>query len=107
MFAPLIKEPPVWTPPDPSKDPFWYGETWVNYPLNHGLSPLDTGEVLRARCQFRIIMNEFCNAAYSGESKIDLNLAHHFRGRLESWYHGLTESLTPKRIVLPGQLQLQ
>ncbi|GKU05642.1 nitrogen assimilation transcription factor nit-4 [Fusarium langsethiae] len=106
MFAPLIKEPPVWTLPDPSKDRYWYGETWVNYPLNHGLSSLDMGQVLRARCQFRIIMNEFCNAAYSEGSKIDLNLAHRFRGRLESWYRDLPESLTPKRIVLPGQLQL-
>ncbi|KAL3601600.1 hypothetical protein FPOAC2_05869 [Fusarium poae] len=106
MFAPLIKEPPVWELPDPSKDRDWYGETWVNYPLNHGLSPLDTGNVLRARCQFRIIMNEFCNAAYSGGSEIDLDLAHHFRGRLESWYRDLPESLTPKKIVLPGQLQL-
>ncbi|RGP70996.1 nitrogen assimilation transcription factor nit-4 [Fusarium sporotrichioides] len=106
MFAPLIKEPPVWTLPDPSKDRYWYGETWVNYPLNHGLSPLDMGQVLQARCQFRIIMNEFCNAAYSEGSEIDLNLAHRFRGRLESWYRDLPESLTPKRIVLPGQLQI-
>lgn len=107
MIAPAIKKPPIWVLPDPSKDPSWYGETWVNYPLNRGLSPLNMGQVLRARCQFRIIMNEFCNTAYSGGYKIDLELANHFRGRLESWYHGLPESLTPRRIVLPGHLQLQ
>ncbi|RGP76742.1 hypothetical protein FLONG3_5182 [Fusarium longipes] len=106
MFSPLIKEPPIWTPPDPSIDPSWYGETWVSYPLNQGLTSLDMGQVLRARCQFRIVMNEFCSAAYSGESRIDLDLAHHFRRRLESWYRGLPESLTPRRIVLPGQLQV-
>ncbi|KAF5231123.1 hypothetical protein FAUST_9429 [Fusarium austroamericanum] len=49
MLAPLIKKPPVWVIPDPSEDPYWYGETWVKYPLNHGLSPLNMGEVLRAR----------------------------------------------------------
>ncbi|RFN53312.1 hypothetical protein FIE12Z_2462 [Fusarium flagelliforme] len=106
MFAPLVKEPPRWKLPDPSKDSFWYGEVWVNYPLNHGLSPLYLGEVLRARSHFRIIMNEFSDIAYSEGSKVDLYLAHHFRRRLEDWYNNLPESLTPKRIVLPGQLQI-
>lgn len=105
MIAPVIKKPPVWALPDPLKDPSWYGETWVRYPLNHGLLPLNMGQVLRERCQFRIIMNEYCNAAYSGY-KIDLDLAYHFHGRLQSWYHELPESLIPKRIVLPGHLQL-
>ncbi|KAF0638647.1 hypothetical protein FPSE5266_04706 [Fusarium pseudograminearum] len=105
MIAPVIKKPPVWALPDPLKDPSWYGETWVRYPLNHGLLPLNMGQVLRERCQFRIIMNEYCNAAYSGY-KIDLDLAYHFHGRLQNWYHELPESLIPKRIVLPGHLQL-
>ena len=107
MFAPLIKEPPKWALPDPAEDVFWYGEVWVNYPLNRGLSPSYMGEVIRARSNFRIIMNKFCDMAYSEGSTVDLYLAHHFRERLEGWYNNLPESLTPKRIVLPGQLQLQ
>lgn len=107
MFAPLIKKPPLWTLPDPEQDPSWYGEIRVKYPLNHGLSSMHMGEVFRAKSQFRIIMNEFCIAAYSDYSKVDINLAYYFRERLEDWYNGLPESLTPKKIVLPGQLQLQ
>jgi len=107
MLSPLIKEPPKWPLPDPSEDPSWYGEIWVKYPLNHGLSPMYLGEVIHARSQFRIIMNEFCDAAYSEGSKVGVNLAYQFRERLEEWYENLPTSLTPRRIVLPGQLQLQ
>ncbi|KAI1071540.1 hypothetical protein LB507_005250, partial [Fusarium sp. FIESC RH6] len=106
IFRPLIKEPPIWKLPDPSKDSLWYGEIWVNYPLNHGLSPLHLGEVIRARSQFRIIMNEYSDIAYTAGSKVEIYLAHHFRRRMENWYNNLPESLTPKRIVLPGQLQI-
>ncbi|KAF4445635.1 hypothetical protein F53441_10635 [Fusarium austroafricanum] len=106
MLSPLIKEPPRWPLPDPAKDPSWYGEIWVNYPLNHGLSPMYLGEVIRARSQFRIIMNEFCDAAYSEGSKVDINLAYQFLEQTEEWYNNLPESLTPRKIVLPGQLQL-
>lgn len=76
-------------------------------PLEPWSFTLYVGEVLRARSQFRIIMNEFCEIAYSEGSKVDQYLAHHFRKRLEEWYNNLPESLTPKRIVLPGQLPLQ
>ncbi|KAI3580111.1 hypothetical protein IWW34DRAFT_620935 [Fusarium oxysporum f. sp. albedinis] len=106
MLSPLIKEPPKWPLPDPSEDPSWYGEIWVKYPLNHGLSPMYLGEVIHARSQFRIIMNEFCDAAYSEGSKVGVNLAYQFRERLEEWYENLPALLTPRRIVLPGQLQL-
>ncbi|KAH7147859.1 hypothetical protein DER46DRAFT_514185 [Fusarium sp. MPI-SDFR-AT-0072] len=106
MLSPLIKEPPKWPLPDPSEDPSWYGEIWVKYPLNHGLSPMYLGQVIHARSQFRIIMNEFCDAAFSEGSKVGVNLAYQFRERLEEWYENLPASLTPRRIVLPGQLQL-
>ncbi|RBA17838.1 hypothetical protein FPRO05_10856 [Fusarium proliferatum] len=106
MLSPLIKEPPRWPLPDPSEDPSWYGEIWVKYPLNHGLSSMCLGEVVHARSRFRIIMNEFCDAAYSEGSKVGVNLAYQFRGRLEEWFESLPASLSPRRIVLPGQLQL-
>ncbi|KAF5636194.1 nitrogen assimilation transcription factor nit-4 [Fusarium sp. NRRL 52700] len=49
MLSPLIKEPPKWPLPDPSEDPSWYGDIWVKYPLNHGLSSVCLGEVIHAR----------------------------------------------------------
>ncbi|KAF5549290.1 nitrogen assimilation transcription factor nit-4 [Fusarium mexicanum] len=91
MLSPLIKEPPKWPLPDPSEDPSWYGEIWVKYPLNHGLSSTCLGEVIHARSRFRIIMNEYCDAAYSEVSKVGVNMAYQFRGRLQEcmYYHHL------------------
>ncbi|KAF4333352.1 nitrogen assimilation transcription factor nit-4 [Fusarium beomiforme] len=106
MLSPLLKKPPKWPLPDPLKDPSWYGEVWVKYPLNHGLSPMFLGEIIHARSKFRVIMNDFSDAAYSEGSGVSIDLAYKFRERLESWYDNLPASLTPRRIVLPGQLQL-
>ncbi|KAF5669948.1 NirA-like nitrate assimilation regulatory protein [Fusarium heterosporum] len=106
MQPPLIKKHPRWTLPNPSEDPSWYGEVWVRYPLNHGLSPCYIGEVLRAKSQFRVITNEFCEAAYSKNSKMDVSLAYHFYEKLEQWCDSLPGPLTPKRIVLPGQFHI-
>ncbi|KAI1016547.1 hypothetical protein LB503_010434 [Fusarium chuoi] len=64
------------------------------------------GEVIHARSRFRIIMNKYCDSAYSEGSKVGVNLAYQFRGRLEGWFESLPASLSPRRIVLPGQLQL-
>ncbi|KAM0250860.1 hypothetical protein ACHAP5_002079 [Fusarium lateritium] len=106
MLSPLIKKPPIWPLPNPLEDPSWYGEVWVKYPLDHGLSASCVGEVFRARSLFRIIMNEFCDAAYSEDSAVDIDLAYQLRRRLKEWYSNLREPLTAKRIVLPGQLQI-
>ncbi|KAF4960207.1 hypothetical protein FGADI_1227 [Fusarium gaditjirri] len=122
MLSPLIKEPPKWPLPDPSQDPSWYGEIWVKYPLNHGLSPMHLGEVIHARSQFRIIMNEFCDAAFSEGSKVGLDLAYQFRKRMGKcmYYHHLlltifeplydaetTQEPSPQRIVADSKKNMQ
>lgn len=107
MLPPLLKKPPEWALPDPTRNSQWYGEIWIKYPLNNGPSPSYFSHIFRARCQFRIIMNEICDAAYSEGSGITLDKAHRFRERLESWYKNLPVPLQPRTIVLPGHLQLQ
>ncbi|KAH6884387.1 hypothetical protein B0T10DRAFT_493135 [Thelonectria olida] len=106
MLPPLLKKPPIWPLPDPSQDAQWYGEIWVKYPLNRSLSPSYFGHIFGARSQFRVIMNEVCEAAYSKDSEITLDKANRFRKRLEWWYNGLPGPLQPRTIVLPGHLQL-
>lgn len=107
MFPPLVKNPPDWRLPDPSNDAQWYGEVWVKYPLSHRLFPSYFGQVLRARSQFRLIMNECCQVAYSVGSDTTLGKAYELLSRLKSWYDSLSGPLLPKTIVLPGHLQLQ
>ncbi|KAF2652241.1 putative C6 transcription factor [Lophiostoma macrostomum CBS 122681] len=106
MFAPLLSKQPDWDLPDPSKDSQWYGEVWVKYPMSNHLLPLHFGQVFRATSSFRIIMNEVCQAAYSGDPGISLRQAREFLSRLKAWFGFLPECLTPKSIVLPGHLQL-
>ncbi|RTE81585.1 hypothetical protein BHE90_003910 [Fusarium euwallaceae] len=106
MLPPLLKKPPEWALPNPTMSARWYGEIWIKYPLNNGLSPSYFSHIFRARCQFRIIMNEICDAAYSEGSSITLDKAHGFRERLASWYRSLPGPLQPRTIVLPGHLQL-
>jgi len=107
VHAPLITKPPEWSLPDASTDSPWYGETWLRYPLDHTLSPSHFGYVSRARCEFRIIMNEFCYMAYTDGLGVTIDKAQGFRTRLRSWEENLPPPLSPKKIVLPGQLQLQ
>ncbi|KAJ4226248.1 hypothetical protein NW759_004832 [Fusarium solani] len=106
MLPPLLKKPPEWALPDPTRNAQWYGEIWMKYPLDSGLSPSYFPHIFRARCHFRIIMNEICDAAYSEGSGITLDKAHGFRERLQSWYRSLPLPLQPRTIVLPGHLQL-
>lgn len=107
MLSPLLKQPPDWPLPDPLEDARWYGEIWLKYPLTNNLAPSYFGQVFRARSQFRVIMNEFCQVAFSKGSKTTLGKANELYARLTSWYDGLRGPLLPKTIVLPGHLQLQ
>ena len=107
LSPPMIEKPPDWPLPDPSKNTRWYGEIWLKYPLGGDLSPSFFGQLIKARSQFRVIMNEFCHEAYSKGSKLTLYKANELHARLECWFDHLPEPLRPKAIVLPSHLQLQ
>ena len=38
-IPPLLENPPDWRLPAPSKDSYWYRETWIKYPLKQAPSP--------------------------------------------------------------------
>lgn len=61
----------------------------------------------KAKSQFRVIMNDFCQTAYTEGSEVTLAKANELLYKLKSWFNGLPGSLSPKQIALPGQLQLQ
>ena len=109
MIHPLLDQPPIAPLPDPSEDAKWYGDIWIKYPLNQSLIPTSFGHVFRAKCQFRIIMNEFCQAAYAEGTgpAVTLDQANALHSKLRGWYDGLPGPLQAKVIALPGHLQLQ
>ncbi|KAK7946049.1 uncharacterized protein PG986_010370 [Apiospora aurea] len=108
MFLPLLEQPPYDPLPDPLKDAQWYGEIWLKYPASQVLTPAYFGYGFKAKCDFRLIMNKFCHAAYSTGSggSVSLDEANKLRARLLKWYHGLPRPLLPETIVLPAHLQL-
>ncbi|KAH7323267.1 hypothetical protein B0I35DRAFT_450360 [Stachybotrys elegans] len=106
MFPPLLTTPSIWPLPEPPKDTSWYGEVWLRYPQNYSCVPSCFGHIFKTKCQFRLIMNEFCVAAYSKGSEVTLEVADSLHSRLKSWYHDLPPPLQPAAIALPAHLQL-
>ncbi|KAK8877777.1 C6 transcription factor [Apiospora arundinis] len=108
MIPPLLKQPPHDELPDPLENAQWYGEIWLKYPSSQVLTPAYFGYGFKAKCDFRLIMNDFCHAAYSTGSggSVSLDEANKLRTRLLKWYNGLSKPLRPETIVLPAQLQL-
>ncbi|KAH8666968.1 hypothetical protein BX600DRAFT_511851 [Xylariales sp. PMI_506] len=106
MQPPLLKSPPYEPLPDPSEDPSWYGEIWLKYPLSQSLVPSYFGHVFQSRCQFRVIMNDFCHAAFSTSQTHSFEKADELHSRLKIWFDRLPEPLSARAIVLPGHLQL-
>jgi hypothetical protein len=51
-------------------------------------------------------MNDIGNAAHNG-NKISLQSSLVFYGRIKAWFEQLPDVLSPKRIILPVQLNLQ
>ena len=107
MAAPLLSDPPDWHLPDPSATAEWYGEIWLKYPLSDCLVPSYFGQIFKARSQFRVIMNEACQATYLKDEEMTLNKAAGFLSQLQGWYDRLPGTLQPRYIVLPGHFQLQ
>ncbi|KAK2755598.1 C6 transcription factor [Colletotrichum kahawae] len=106
MIPPLVKEPPDWPLPDPTREGGWYGEIWLQYPLVSGLQSTHFGHIFQTRARFRVIMNEYCDAAFSPNGVISLDKANRLHDKLRRSYSDLPESLKPKTIALPGHFQL-
>ncbi|KAK1716018.1 uncharacterized protein BDZ83DRAFT_635346 [Colletotrichum acutatum] len=90
MIPPSVQEPPDWPLPDPVKDSGWYAEIWLKYPLVPDLQPTHFGHILRARSKFRVIMNQYCNAAFSSNGTVSLDEARRLHEQLKSWYSDLS-----------------
>ena len=107
MIPPVLDKPPVDALPDPDQDPHFYGEIWFRYPFSPTLLPLYFGHIFKAKCEFRIIMQRFCTAAYTQGVEVSVELAYELYAQLDCWYNHLPEPLQAKKAVLPAHLQLQ
>ncbi|KAK8103262.1 hypothetical protein PG984_016408 [Apiospora sp. TS-2023a] len=88
MIPPLLDQPPHNPLPDPAKD------------SHQVLTPAYFGYGFNAKCDFRVIMNDFCHAAYSTGSggSVSLDEANKLGKRLVKWYDNLSRPLLPENI---------
>ncbi|KAK3358721.1 hypothetical protein B0T25DRAFT_599547, partial [Lasiosphaeria hispida] len=105
---PLIKTPPATPLPDPEKDPSWYGEFWLQYPMNSSLFPARHGYTVRTIALLRIILCEIACRAFRGEGgtqTLSWNDIVEFRAKLDRWYQAIPEPISAKNVVFPWHLK--
>ncbi|KAK5658865.1 hypothetical protein OQA88_1679 [Cercophora sp. LCS_1] len=105
---PLIHGPPDTPLPDVAIDPTWYGEMWVRYPLNNAPTPTSFGQVVRATMELRHLTGKISRAFFSSASSEEASQGQilGFRSQLETWFKGLPEPLTSRKIHLPSHLRI-
>ena len=107
--APLVPRPPYDPVPSSRESPEWYAQIWLRYPEHSVPINANFGVFFEYRARFRIIMAQYCNAAYGKQRDAALSIidAHLYRLQMLEWFESLPDSLRPENIVLPPQLQLQ
>jgi hypothetical protein len=110
----MIKTTPVTPLPDPSKDPAWYGETWVHYPASQKPVSLHHGYVCKAKAELAQIINALDARLWGTAKESDaapippsIDTILEYSSRLQNWFHGLPSCLTAAEIVFPFQLKIQ
>ena len=110
-MEPLIKEPPDVDLPDPEQYSGWYGETWIKYPLNQTLCPVQFGQLFKAKAEFCVILNRLGSNLFKDDKISATGLSTKettdFANEFSTWYAALPSPLTPENIVFPAQLKLQ
>ena len=110
--SPYSKQPPEASLPSPAENPAWYGELYLKYPVSQQLYPVKFGEIFKAKAEFRVILNElglrlFAHQNAAADDRLSNRDASEFCSRFKRWYQALPESLSPRKVVLPGHLTLQ
>ncbi|KAF4334289.1 nitrate assimilation regulatory nirA [Fusarium beomiforme] len=110
MTVPLLKSPPQSAIPDPDRDPSWFGEIWLKFPSSSVLIPLRTGLVFKAKSDFSVVLNKcMLEIEDAPDDYVYQNGAIKIIDvikKLEDWYNGLPEPLSPANIVSPSQLKV-
>ncbi|KAF2096473.1 nitrate assimilation regulatory protein nirA [Rhizodiscina lignyota] len=109
-LPPLIKDPPKAALPDPDLDPGWYGEFWVQYPLNETPCPMHYGHFFKAKQEIVTICHSIATVMFDKDTgqaaQSSPQLIGNFALELRGWFASLPASLTPTNIVFPSHLKL-
>lgn len=113
MVPTLVKGPPNIALPDPDQDPEWYGEFWIQYPLNESRQRMDFGHLFKAKIEIMLIIQRISAVVIDkgngaeAMTRPPYELISGFVNELISWYSSLPSCLSPTKIVFPSQLKLQ
>jgi hypothetical protein len=85
------------------------GEVWIKYPTVNNPIPLHFADSFKAIVEFRLIMNDIANTAFSvgAEQPMLLSKAMEFRGRLQQWYERLPSCLNAVNLIVPAHFHIQ
>ncbi|RBR26067.1 uncharacterized protein FIESC28_01095 [Fusarium coffeatum] len=104
---PYLEHPPQASLPNPTVEPQWYGEVWIQYPHNPTLDPLHVGCKLQTEAALHAIMNELGAVLFRKPSRsLTLGEIAVFKQKLNDWKNTLPEPLQPKKLVFPLHLTL-
>ncbi|KAM3497815.1 hypothetical protein MY10362_008848 [Beauveria mimosiformis] len=106
---PLIREPPDTPIPDVKRDPSWYGEIWVRYPLSSTPVPTHFGSVANATMELRSLMHAISRTFFNvhrttgnpSRETID-----GFCQSLDAWFRQLPSPLTANAMLLPSHIRV-
>lgn len=104
---PYLDRPPVDPLPDPTTEPEWYGETWLQYPRSGVLVPTHLGHNMKLKCDLNVIKSDIATEWRGSSRLFSLERARHYHRRLEAWYQKLPAPYTPQRVFTIPQFLIQ
>ncbi|OTA95752.1 hypothetical protein M434DRAFT_393609 [Hypoxylon sp. CO27-5] len=105
---PYVKDPPAYPLPDPLLDPGFYGEVWIRYPLGQRLYPTNLGCIIKSNFELRKLMNDMAAELFEDDKPCHMSVekALECKSRLDAWFVGLPDPLTPTKVVLPDHIKI-
>ncbi|EMD84689.1 hypothetical protein COCC4DRAFT_155428 [Bipolaris maydis ATCC 48331] len=100
---PHLERPPVDPLPNPTAEPDWYGETWLQYPQSGVLIPIHLGHNMKLRCDLNVIKGDIATDLLGSSSHFSLERARYYHDRLEAWYQKLPAPYTSQQIFTISQ----
>ena len=107
---PLLRDPPEMPLPDPEQGSSWYGEFYLQYPLDQAVFPAHHGHTVRSIATIRAILGDIASRAFRGGKKVHCltwDEVMEFKAKLDKWFEELPDPLTPRKIVFPWHLKIQ
>ena len=96
--------------PDGEQGTSWYGEFYLQYSLSPSLFPAYHAHTVKGIASLRTILGDIACRAFREGKRVHClawDEVMEYKVRLDKWFEGLPEPLTPQKIVFPWHLKIQ